>query len=170
MSDARRKTVIVTGASQGIGAGAAMAFLKLGYNVVANSSKISESGFAVDARLALVDGNIGQAATAAKIAATAVGRFGSIDGVVNSDGIFFSKRFTDYTSDDFDLLSASLPRPRSTPPMHNGESKEFLKGLFPMGEISDVDDVVHAIVYLSEARHVTGEILYVDAGARIGKW
>ena len=48
MSDARRKTVIVRGASQGIGAGAAMAFLKLGYNVVANSRKISESGFAAD--------------------------------------------------------------------------------------------------------------------------
>ena len=47
---------------------------------------------------------------------------------------------------------------------------EFLKGLSPMGMISDVDDIVEAIVYLTEARHVTGEVLHVDAGAHNGKW
>jgi len=39
-----------------------------------------------------------------------------------------------------------------------------------MGTISDVDDIVDAIVYLTEARHVTGEVLHVDAGAHTGKW
>ena len=242
MSDARRRTMIVTGASRGIGAGAAKAFLELGYNVVANSRKITESGFAPNPRLALVDGNIGQAATAAKIAATAIDQFGSIDVLVNNAGLFFSKRFTDYTWDDFELLSetnlagfihitqlavkqmlaqkqggsvititaATAEHPiagnnGSVPmltkggleaitrslameyakegirfnavapgivdtPMHNGESKELLKELSPMGEMSDVEDVVEAILYLTEARHVTGEILDVDAGAHIGKW
>ncbi len=55
--------------------------------------------------LVLVDGNIGEAATAAKITATARSTFGSIDGVVNNAGIFFSKRFTDYTVRDFERLS-----------------------------------------------------------------
>jgi NAD(P)-dependent dehydrogenase (short-subunit alcohol dehydrogenase family) len=242
MSDARRKTMIVTGASQGIGAGAAKAFLKLGYNVVANSRKISQSAFTAKSNLALVDGNIGEPSTAAEIVATAIKKFGAIDGVVNNAGIFFSKPFTDYTTDDFRLLSetnlagfihvtqlavkqmlaqnaggsvisvtaATAGHPiagndGSFPmitkggleavtlslameyakqrirfnavspgivdtPTHDGESKESLKELSPMGEISSVGDVVDAIVYLADARHVTGQILYVDAGAHIGKW
>ena len=101
----KRKTMIVTGASQGIGAGVTKAFLKRGYNVVANSRRISESEFTPTDRLVLVDGNIGEASTAAKIAATAMSTFASIDGVVNNAGIFFSKRFTDYTVRDFELLS-----------------------------------------------------------------
>jgi NAD(P)-dependent dehydrogenase (short-subunit alcohol dehydrogenase family) len=55
-------------------------------------------------------------------------------------------------------------------PMHANDPHEFLKGLSPMGMISDVDDIVEAIVYLTEARHVTGEVLHVDAGAHNGKW
>ena len=64
----KRKTMIVTGASQGIGAGVAKEFIKRGYNVVANSRKISKSEFTPTDQLVLVDGNIGEAATAAKIA------------------------------------------------------------------------------------------------------
>jgi NAD(P)-dependent dehydrogenase (short-subunit alcohol dehydrogenase family) len=64
----KRKTMIVTGASQGIGAGVTKAFIKRGYNVVANSRKITESEFTPTDRLVLVDGNIGEAATAATIA------------------------------------------------------------------------------------------------------
>ena len=55
-------------------------------------------------------------------------------------------------------------------PMHASNPHEFLKTLSPMGMISDVDDIVEAIVYLTEARHVTGEVLHVDAGAHNGKW
>ena len=62
----KRKTMIVTGASQGIGAGVTKAFINRGYNVVANSRKITASEFALTDRLALVDGNIGEASTAAK--------------------------------------------------------------------------------------------------------
>src|SRR5580658_9893177 len=93
----KKKTMIVTGASQGIGAGVTKAFIKRGYNVVANSRKMTESAFAPTDRLVLVDGNIGEASIAAKITATAMSAFGSIDGVVNNAGIFFTKQFTDYT-------------------------------------------------------------------------
>ena len=172
----------------------------------------------------------------------AVDRFGSIDGLVNNAGLFFTKAFTDYTPRDFERLSgtnllgyiyitqlavkqmlqqrtggsimaitsamvehpiagvkASLPmitkggleaitrslameyvRERIrfnavapgvvNTPMHDRDPKELLKTLSPMGEISEVDDIVEAIVYLTEARHVTGEVLHVDAGVHIGKW
>src|SRR6202042_2118404 len=76
----KQKTVVVTGASQGIGAGVVQAFLDRGYNVVANSRNIRKSGtFAASDKLALVEGNIGEKAIAAKITETAVGKFGSID-------------------------------------------------------------------------------------------
>ena len=54
--------------------------------------------------------------------------------------------------------------------MHANDSGEFLKSLSPMGEIPDIADIVDAIAYLTEARHVTGEVLHVDAGAHNGKW
>jgi NAD(P)-dependent dehydrogenase (short-subunit alcohol dehydrogenase family) len=86
---ASKGTIIVTGASQGIGAGVVQAFLDRGYSVVANSRNISKSGTFVESeRLALVDGNIGESAVAAKIVETAITRFGSIDALVNNAGIF----------------------------------------------------------------------------------
>jgi NAD(P)-dependent dehydrogenase (short-subunit alcohol dehydrogenase family) len=104
---ASNKTVIVTGASQGIGAGVAQAFLDRGYNVVANSRNISASeAFKASDKLALVDGNIGESVVAAEIVETAITRFGSIDGLVNNAGIFFTKAFTEYTAEDFKFLSS----------------------------------------------------------------
>src|SRR5246127_2522836 len=101
----KQKTIIVTGASQGIGAGLVKAFLDRGYNVVANSRNITRSGaFEASDKLALVDGSITEAATAAKIAEVAKSKFGSIDALVNNAGIFFSKHFTDYTIDDLRFL------------------------------------------------------------------
>src|SRR5579871_5911692 len=94
----KRKTMIVTGASKGIGAGVMEAFLNRGYNVVANSLRISKSGFVPSDRLALVEGNVADASTAVEIAAAAVSKFGSIDGVVNNAGIFLTKPFTDRKS------------------------------------------------------------------------
>jgi NAD(P)-dependent dehydrogenase (short-subunit alcohol dehydrogenase family) len=236
------KTMIVTGASQGIGAGITKAFLQRGYNVVANSRKITASALGPVERLALVDGNIGDPATAAKIVATAMSTFGSIDGVVNNAGIYFAKPFTEYTVHDFELLSetnlkgyisitqlavkqmlaqktggsviaitsamvehpiagvnasiammtkggleaitrslameyakdgirfnAVAPGTVETP-MHADTPQDVLRGLSPMGTIPDIDDIVEAIIYLTEARQVTGEILHVDAGAHNGKW
>ena len=101
------KTVIVTGGSQGIGAGLVKSFLDRGYNVVANSRNITTSGaFETSDKLALVDGNIAEPATAAKIIEAANRKFGSIDALVNNAGIYFSKPFTDYTIEDLRALSS----------------------------------------------------------------
>src|SRR6516165_4093868 len=100
-----RKTAIVTGASQGIGAGIVKAFVERGFNVVASSRKVSESTeVAASDRVALVDGDIGLPATAARIVETALSRFKSIDVLINNAGIFFTKPFTDYTAEDFQAL------------------------------------------------------------------
>jgi NAD(P)-dependent dehydrogenase (short-subunit alcohol dehydrogenase family) len=238
-----QKTMIVTGASQGIGAGVVAAFLDRGYNVVANSRNITKSvAFKASDELALVDGNIAEGATAAKIAEIAKSKFGSIDALVNNAGIYFSKHFTDYTVDDLRSLvsvniegflhitqlaikqmlaqrtggsvvnitstladhpiagaNSSVPMitkggleavTRSLAmeyvtdgirvnavapgtvdtPMHKDDPKDFLKTLQPMGQISGVKDIVDAIVYLTEASQVTGEVLHVDGGAHVGKW
>ncbi len=234
--------MIVTGASQGIGAGVTRAFIERGYNVVANARDFTNSTLAPAERLALVDGNIGQPSTAAKIAETAICNFGSIDGVVNNAGVFFTKPFTDYTADDFERLSetnlqgyiyitqlavkqmlvqktggsvtcitsamvehpiagvkASLPmitkggleaitrslameyapegiRFNAVAPgvvdssLHATDSRESLKSQSPMGVIPEIEDIVEAVVYLTEARCVTGEVLHVDAGMHNGKW
>lgn len=81
----RRKTVVVTGASQGIGAEIASLFLEHNYNVVANSRRISSAiGLRPREAFALVDGDIGLEATAQMIVATAVDRFGSVDALVTT--------------------------------------------------------------------------------------
>jgi NAD(P)-dependent dehydrogenase (short-subunit alcohol dehydrogenase family) len=239
----RPKTVIVTGGSQGIGAGAVKALLDRGYNVVATSRKVTQSTeLPSSPELALVDGDIGEAATAARVAETAISTFGTIDALVNNAGIFFTKPFTDYTSDDFKRLvstnldgflsitqlaikqmlaqksggsvvsitaaladnpiagvnasvamitkgglnaitrslaieyakegirvNAVAPGSVDTP-LHKNNPKDFLKTLSPMGSISSVQEIVDAIIYLTEAPHVTGEVLHVDGGAHIGKW
>src|SRR5262245_39371711 len=96
-----QKTAIVTGASQGIGAGVVKAFAERGFNVVANSRKVTQSTeVAASDHVALVDGHVGEQATAARIVETALSRFQSIDVLVNNAGIFFTKPFTDYTADD----------------------------------------------------------------------
>jgi NAD(P)-dependent dehydrogenase (short-subunit alcohol dehydrogenase family) len=104
----KQKTVIVTGASQGIGAAVANLFLDRGYNVVGNSRHISNKNeIRRTDNLALVDGDIGALSTAQRIVETAVTRFGSVDALVNNAGIFFPKAFTDYTIEDFRALSAT---------------------------------------------------------------
>src|SRR6202043_797201 len=100
-----QKTAIVTGASRGIGAGLVEAFLKRGYNVVANSRHITKSNpFAASANLALVEGDIGHPNTAAMIVDTAVSRFSRIDVLINNAGVFNPKPFTEYTTEDFNVL------------------------------------------------------------------
>jgi NAD(P)-dependent dehydrogenase (short-subunit alcohol dehydrogenase family) len=239
----KSKTVIVTGASQGIGEGVVRSFLERGYNVVATSRTITQRDtFKSSAQLKLVDGDIGQEATARKVAETAVETFGSIDALVNNAGIFFVKPFVDYTGEDFRALvstnldgfiyisqfavrqmlkqqsggsivsvtaslaghpiaglTASIPMitkggidtiSRSLAleyaqdgirvntvapgvvdtPLHKDNPKDFLKTLSPMGRISSVQEIADAVLYLTEATSVTGEVLHVDGGAHVGKW
>ncbi len=98
-----RKVAIVTGASQGIGAGIAAGFLGLGYRVVAASRSISPSHTA-DVRT--VQGDISQVETAQRIVEETLERFGRIDTLVNNAGIFIGKPFLEYTSDDFAAMTA----------------------------------------------------------------
>ena len=98
---ASNKTVIVTGASQGIGAAVTRAFLDRGYNVVGTSLKFSGTDFTPLRSLALVEGDISAEATAEQVSQTAIAEFGSIDHVVNNAGIFFGKPFTEYGIEDF---------------------------------------------------------------------
>jgi len=53
-------------------------------------------------------------------------------------------------------------------PLHAEDSNDSLKTLSPMGSISTVEDIANAVVYLTEARQITGEVLHVDGGAHIG--
>ena len=235
--------MIVTGASQGIGAGVVKAFLARGYDVVGTARSATKSKeLSASDHLALIDGDIGQYETAQKVAELAIKKFGSIDAVVANAGIFLVKPFTEYTADDFHALvstnlagfiyitqlavkqmqaqktggsivtitatladnpiagvTASLsmitkgglnavtrslameyakehirfnavaPGTVETP-LHGKESEDSLKTLSPMGTISSVEDIASAVVYLTEARHITGEVLHVDGGAHLGKW
>ena len=238
-----QKTVIVTGASQGIGAGIVKAFLARGYNVAGTARSATKSKeLSASDHLALIDGDIGQFETAQKVAQLAIKRFGSIDAVVANAGIFLVKPFTDYTPDDFRALvstnlagfiyitqlavkqmlsqksggsivtisaaladnpiagvTASIPMitkgglnavMRSLAieyakehirfnavapgvvdsPLHAEDPEDSLKTLSPMGTISSVEDIASAVVYLTEAGQITGEVLHVDGGAHIGKW
>ncbi len=237
------KTVIVTGASQGIGAGIVRAFLERGYNVVGTARHTTKSKeLSPSDNLALVDGDIGLSETAKKIAELAGKKFGSIDALVANAGIYLVKPFTEYTADDFRrLVSANLEgfiyiaqlavrqmqaqksggsivcitaaladnpiagSPASVAmmtkgglnaavkslsseyakehirfnavapgvvesPLHADNPKELLQKLSPMGSISTVEDIASAVVYLTEAPQVTGEVLHVDGGAHAGKW
>jgi len=237
------RTAIVTGASQGIGAGIVKAFVERGFNVVANSRKMTQSTeVSASDRVALVDGHIGERATAAKTVETAQSRFKSIDVLVNNAGVFFTKPFTDYTAEDFKSLlstnvegflyvtqlaikqmlaqqtggsivtiTAALARnpirgvraavPMITKggletvtkqlameyakdgirvnavapgvvdtPMHRDTPREVMEDLSPMGRPSTVKDIADAVLYLTDAATVTGQILYVDGGAHFGRW
>src|SRR6202040_1252106 len=101
----KRKTVIITGASQGIGAGVVKAFLARGYDVIGTARNATKSKelFASD-HLALIAAEIGQFETAQKVAEVAIKNFRSIDAVVANAGIFLVKPFTEYTADDFRAL------------------------------------------------------------------
>ena len=97
------KTAIITGASGGIGAGLVERFLQEGYNVVATSRDASRK-LTTTGGIVLVDGDIGKQQTAANAVEAAIKNFGTIDVLVNNAGIFLTKPFTDFTTEDFDAL------------------------------------------------------------------
>jgi NAD(P)-dependent dehydrogenase (short-subunit alcohol dehydrogenase family) len=93
-----QKVAIVTGASQGIGAGIVKGYRDNGYVVVANSRNIVPGA---DSGVVAVPGNIGDRDVARRVVETAIERFGRIDTLVNNAGIFIGKPFVDYTVEDF---------------------------------------------------------------------
>ncbi|MFC7241501.1 SDR family NAD(P)-dependent oxidoreductase [Catellatospora aurea] len=98
-----QKVAVITGASQGIGAGLVEGYRKLGYGVVAVSRTIAASA---DPDIVTVQGDIADAGTAERVTRAALDRFGRIDTLVNNAGIFIAKPFTDYTADDFAQVTA----------------------------------------------------------------
>jgi NAD(P)-dependent dehydrogenase (short-subunit alcohol dehydrogenase family) len=239
----KQKTVIVTGASQGIGAAIANLFIDHHYNVVATSRRITQANeLQRSDNLALIDGDIALAATAEVIITTAIERFGSVDALVNNAGIFLSKPFLDYTPEDTRALLATNVHgfiyttqlatkqmlsqktggsvvsitatvadhpvagfPASVSmitkgginaisrnlameyakegirvnlvapgvvdtPILEGVSKDFLRTLSPIGQIPNSNDIAQAVLYLTEAAQVTGEVLHVDGGMHLGRW
>jgi len=93
-----QKVVVVTGASQGIGAEVVKAFRQRDYRVVATARSIKPSD---DDNILTVAGDIADPATARRVISEAVARFGRIDTLVNNAGIFIAKPFTQYTAEDY---------------------------------------------------------------------
>jgi NAD(P)-dependent dehydrogenase (short-subunit alcohol dehydrogenase family) len=101
-----RKVAVITGASQGIGAGLVRGFLDRGYRVVANSRSINPD---TSADVLAVAGDIADPAVAERVIRSAVERFGRVDTLVNNAGVFVAKPFTEYTEADFaHVLSVNL--------------------------------------------------------------
>ncbi|SDG09260.1 SDR family NAD(P)-dependent oxidoreductase [Paraburkholderia phenazinium] len=98
-----QKVVVVTGASQGIGAELVKAFRKLDYRVVATARSIKPSE---DSNILTVAGDIADPATAQRVISEAVARFGRIDTLVNNAGIFIAKPFTQYTAEDYAAITS----------------------------------------------------------------
>jgi len=103
MNDVQQKVAIVTGASQGIGAGLVAAFRQHGYAVVANSRSIADSR---DPELLAIAGDITDPGTANRIVTAAVERFGRVDTLINNAGVFIAKPFTAYTAQDYALATS----------------------------------------------------------------
>jgi NAD(P)-dependent dehydrogenase (short-subunit alcohol dehydrogenase family) len=97
-----QKVAIVTGASQGIGAGLVTAYRKLGFAVVANSRSIAPSD---DQQVLTVAGDIADPAVGARVVDRALATFGHVDTLVNNAGVFVAKPFTEYTDEDYDLVT-----------------------------------------------------------------
>jgi NAD(P)-dependent dehydrogenase (short-subunit alcohol dehydrogenase family) len=93
-----QKVVVITGASQGIGAGLVRAYRDRNYRVIANSRSIKASA---DADVLAVPGDISKPETAERIVREGLERFGRIDSLVNNAGVFLSKPFTEFTQDDY---------------------------------------------------------------------
>jgi NAD(P)-dependent dehydrogenase (short-subunit alcohol dehydrogenase family) len=98
-----KKTAIITGASGGIGAGLVDGFLREDYNVVATSREANRK-LTISGSPVLLDGDISKQQTAAYAVEAAINNFGTVDVLVNNAGIFLTKPFTDFTTEDFDAL------------------------------------------------------------------
>lgn len=103
MEHSADRVVIISGASQGIGAGLVEAYCKIGYQVIANSRTIGESS---RPEIVTVAGDIADAATAERLVSTAVSHFGRVDTLINNAGVFMAKPFTAYTPEDYASITS----------------------------------------------------------------
>ena len=103
MSDSR-KVAVITGASQGIGAGLVEAFLAKGFRVVATSRSIKDNG---NPDVLTVAGDIGDPATGPRVIEEALKAFGRVDTLVNNAGVFVASPFTGYTAEQYGQMLAT---------------------------------------------------------------
>lgn len=242
------KTVIVTGASSGIGFAVAEAYLKRGYNVVGNARTIERLKQAADrlgnpSNFVLVAGDIALPATAKALFERAVQAFGKVDILVNNAGIFLAKPVVEYSEADLDAIvstnlkgffypsqaaAAHMAANRSghivtitasiamqpnvkvpallpvlikgglnhatralaielaaanvkvnavapgiiATPMHSDDeaTQAFFRTLAPSGTTGVTQDIVDAVLYLTESNFTSGTVLPVDGGATAGIW
>ena len=244
--NAANRTVVITGASSGIGLALARAYLERGYNVVGNA-RTTERLEQAKAELGNPDnfygvaGDIAEPDTAGALFTVAKARFGKVDILVNNAGIFNAKPFHTYTPDEVQRLidtnlkgffypsqqaaehmvanggghivnitasvaiQPNIKVPAVLPvmvkgglnaatralalelaphkvqvaavapgiidtPLHDKDSHAFLEGLQPSGRLGEVQDIVDAVLYLTDAKFVTGVVLSVDGGATSGTW
>lgn len=97
-----QKVAVVTGASRGIGAALVSAYRELGYGVTATARSLDESS---DPSVLTVSGDVSEPGVGARIVDATLARFGRIDTLVNNAGVFVSKPFTDFTDEDYDLVT-----------------------------------------------------------------
>jgi NAD(P)-dependent dehydrogenase (short-subunit alcohol dehydrogenase family) len=102
MTEQDRRVAVITGGSQGIGAGLVAGYRRRGWAVVASSRAIKPAG---DPDVLTVAGDVSEPATADRIIGGAVERFGRVDTLVNNAGLFLSKPFTDYTAGDYAAMA-----------------------------------------------------------------
>jgi NAD(P)-dependent dehydrogenase (short-subunit alcohol dehydrogenase family) len=242
------KTVIVTGASSGIGFSIAEAYLKRGYNVVGNARTLDRLQTAAaklgnPVNFLPVAGDIAEPATAKALFGRAIAAFGKVDILINNAGIFVAKPIADYSQADVEgivstnlmgffypsqeaarhmsankqghivTITASLAmQPTSkvpallpillkgglnhatrglalelaganvkvnavapgiiSTPMHGTDegTQSFLKALSPSGKMGSTQDIVDAVLYLTESSFTSGVVLPVDGGATAGTW
>lgn len=243
-----KKTVVVTGASSGIGFAIAEAYLKLGHNVVGNARTLDRLQEAAKqwgnpANFLPVAGDIAKPETAKSLFDQAVAKFGKVDVLINNAGIFIPKRVTEYTEEDvnaivstnlygffypsqqaaahmaqnkdghivnitasialqpnvkvaallpvlikgglneatrglaLELAAANVRVNAVAPgiirtPMHGTfeDVREFYNTLSPSGKTGTTDDVVNAVLYLTESSFVSGTVMAVDGGSTAGTW
>ncbi|WP_433431844.1 SDR family NAD(P)-dependent oxidoreductase [Nonomuraea sp. CA-141351] len=96
------KVAVITGASQGIGAALVTAYRKLGYAIVATSRSIGPSD---DPMVRTVAGDIAASSVGASVVGEALDAFGRVDTLINNAGVFVSKPFTEYTDEDYELVT-----------------------------------------------------------------
>lgn len=247
-TQANTKTVIVTGASSGIGFAIAKAYLARGYNVVGNARTLERLQAAAaelgkPANFLPVAGDIALPSTAAALFEQAIAAFGKVDILINNAGIFIAKPTADYTEEEVNSIVstnlmgffypsqqaarhmsanqdghivtitasiAELPNnkvPSLLPvlikgglnhatrglalelagsnvrvnavapgiistPMHGTDegTQSFLKGLSPSGRMGQTQDVVDAVLYLTDSTFTSGSVALVDGGAAAGTW
>ncbi len=94
----QQKVAVITGASQGVGAGLVKGYRDRNYRVIATSRSIKQGN---NSDVLAIDGDIANPRTAVRVINEGLARFGRIDTLVNNAGIFIAKPFTDYSPDDF---------------------------------------------------------------------